>query len=95
MARHEHVKYVSREFGAAVDQLKKSDPGVERAEVFVGRLRQIDMDGVPADVKQALQDYISALQQSIDALKAGHDTDRLDAPIAQAKQRLVTCIQKY
>ena len=94
MARHEHVKYVAREVGAAVDQLNKNEPGIERAEMFVARLRKIDTDGVPADVKQALQDYISAVQQSIDALKAGRNTEQLDPLIAQAKQRFVVSIEK-
>ena len=88
-----HTRAVEREFSAAVDELQKSPPGIERAEVFLKRLKAIDPGYAPAAVKQALRDYISAMEQELDALKAGQDTKRYDAAVADAKQRLIACVK--
>jgi hypothetical protein len=64
-------------------------------ETFVRALRAIDPGYAPAEIKQALQDYIAALDQSLAALKAGEDTTQYDLPIAKARERLLASVQKY
>ncbi|HKI70324.1 MAG TPA: hypothetical protein VKA67_12085 [Verrucomicrobiae bacterium] len=89
-----HARYVEEDFAAAVDKLEKSPPGIPRVETFIANLKAIDTTYAPADVKQALHDYISALQKSFDALKAGRDTKPYDKAIAEARQRLIKSVEK-
>jgi len=94
LVRQTHTRAVARDFSAAVDELQKSPPGIQRAEVFLKRLKAIDPGYAPAEVKQALHDYISAQEQGLEALKAGRDTKQYDAAVADAKQRLIACVRK-
>jgi hypothetical protein len=90
-----HTRGVQEKFSAAVDELQKSPPGIERAEVFLKRLKAIDPGYAPREVKSALHDYISAMEQGMEALKSGRDTAQYDAAVADARQRLITAIKKY
>lgn len=95
LVRQTHTRALEREVAAAAGQLEKSPPGVERAESFVRALKKIDPGYAPPEVKKALQDYIAALQQSLDALKAGRDTAQFDPAIAEARERLIAAVRKY
>ena len=95
LVRQTHTRALEREFAAAVNRLEKSPPGIERAETFVSTLKKIDPGYAPPDVKTALQDYIAAFQQSLDALKAGRDTAQYDPAIAEARERLIASVRKY
>ena len=95
LVRQTHTRALEREFAAAMNQWEKSAPGVERAQTFVNTLKKIDPGYAPAEVKKALQDYIAALQQSLDALKAGRDTAQFDPAIAEARERLIASVKKY
>jgi hypothetical protein len=95
LVRQRDTHDIMREFGAAVDELQKSPPGIERAEIFLKRLKAIDPGHAPAEVKQALHDYISAMEQGIDAMKAGQDSSQYDEKIAEARERLITQEKKW
>ena len=95
LARQAHTRALEREFAAAVKQLEKSPPGIERSETFVNTLKKIDPGYAPPEVKNALHDYIAALQQSLDALKAGRDTAQFDSAIATTRERLIASVRKY
>lgn len=95
LVRQTHTRALEREFASAVEQLQKSPPGIQRAETFVQTLRALDPGYAPSEVKTALHDYITASQQSIDALKAGRDTTQYDPAIAEARQRLIEYVRKY
>jgi hypothetical protein len=82
-------------FGAALRQLQESPPGPQRAKTFVARLKAINTDHAPAEVKRALQDYITAVERSLDALTAGRDIAPFDSAIAEARQRLVESVREY
>ena len=82
-------------FGAALHQLQESPPGPQRAKTFLARLKAINTDYAPAEVKQALQDYIAAVERSLDALTAGRDIAPYDPAIAEARQRLVDSVREY
>ena len=90
-----HARAVMREYVAAFKESQKTPPGIERAEFFVKRLKAIDPGYAPADVKDALHDYINAIEQGLDALKAGRDTKPYDDAMANAKERLVECAKKW
>jgi hypothetical protein len=95
LVRQTHTRALEREFAAAVNQLEKRPPGIQRAENFVSTLKKIDRGYSPPEVKKALQDYIAAFQQSLDALKAGRDTAQYDPAIAEARERLITSVRRY
>jgi hypothetical protein len=95
MVRQAHTRFVMQDFADAVTRLEQSPPGIARAETFLGRLRTIKTGYAPREVKQALNDYIVALQNSIQALKSGQDTKPYDAALAQAKQKLIRSCRKY
>ena len=59
------------------------------------RLKAIDPGYAPAEVKQALRDYISATEQGIDALKARQDNRQIDDAMAKARDRLVESLKKW
>ena len=89
------IRTVERDFGAALHQLQDSPPGVQRVETFVARLKAINTGHAPAEVKEALQNYVAAVEQSIDAAKAGHNTATYDPAIAEAKQKLADSVREY
>lgn len=95
MARKAHMRQVIEEVSAASAASQKLPPGIERAEMFMSKIKAIRTGYAPAEFKQALQDYISAFEQSLAAAKAGQDTTKLDANIAEAKQRIAECYRKY
>jgi hypothetical protein len=94
LVRQTHTRALEREFAAAVDQLEKSPPGIQRGETFIQTLKKIDPGYAPVEVKTALRDYIAALQQSLEALKAGRDTAQYDPAIAEARLRLIASVKK-
>jgi hypothetical protein len=83
-----YTRTVEAGFGAALHQLQESPPGPQRAKVFVARLKAINTDHAPAEVKQALQDYIAAVERFLDALTAGRNIAPYNHAIAAANQRL-------
>ena len=90
-----HTRYVEHDFIAAMHQLQQSPAGIERVETFIKQLKAIDTDYAPDDVKRGLHDYISSLQQSVEALQAGRDTRPYDKAIADSKERLIAACKKY
>ena len=83
-----YTRTVEAGFGAALHQLQESPPEPQRAKVFVARLKAINTDHAPAEVKQALQDYIAAVERFLDALTAGRNIAPYNHAIAAANQRL-------
>lgn len=90
-----HTGAIERDFVAALAQLEKSPPGIGRVETFVARLRAIDTNHAPTEVKQALHGYVSAVQQSVNAAKAGQNITPYDAAIAEARQRFIDAAREY
>ena len=93
--RQTSTSAVERDFVAALAQLDKSPPGIGRVETFVAKLRAIDTNHAPVEVKKALQNYASAIQQSVSAAKAGHGVASNDAAIAEARQAFVDAVREY
>src|ERR1043165_5720450 len=69
---------IERKMHSALEELQKSPPGFERAEKYLARLKAIENPYAPDDLKQALADYISAFERSLEAGKAGRDTTQFD-----------------
>jgi hypothetical protein len=95
IARNNHTEGLLRDMNAIMSEVEKLPPGVPRAEELVRRLKALDPGLAPAECKQALRDYIAALEGSLKAMKAGRETTQYDTSIADAKQRLADCFRKY
>src|SRR5258705_6488452 len=95
MARRSHTRLLLTDMNAIMRDVEKLPPGIPRGEELVRRIRALDPGLVPTEVEQALRDYTDALEGSLAAMKAGHDTTQYDAPMADAKQRLADCFRKY
>ncbi len=68
--RQSNAWHVQQRMNAALQEAERVPLGFERAETYLARLKAIDAGYAPDDLKQALADYTSALEQSIDAAKA-------------------------
>jgi len=90
-----HARAVAREWSSAIQQAEKLPPGMGRAEDMLSRFRRIDLGYSPADLKQAINDYIAAFQQSIDGAKAGRNTSTPDRAMEEARSRMVAAMKKY
>jgi hypothetical protein len=95
MARRSHAQALLTEMNAIMRDVEKLPSGIPRGEQLVRKLKALDPGLAPAEVKQALRDYTDALDSSIQAMKAGRDATRYDAPMAEARQRLADCFRKY
>jgi hypothetical protein len=95
LVRQTHTREVAKEFYVAGAELRKSPPGLERAETFLKRIKSIDPGYSPPEVKAAMKDYISATENALDAMKAGHSTEQCDKAMADAKERLLAAFKKW
>ena len=95
MARNNHTQGLLHDMNAIMKDMEKLPPGIPRGEEFLRRVKALDAGLAPAECKQALRDYTAALEGSLEAMKAGRETTQYDAAMADAKQRLADCFQKY
>jgi hypothetical protein len=95
MVRQSNAWDVQQKMTAALRESEKTPPGLERAEKYVARLKAIQVQYAPDDLKQALTDYASALELSIDAAKAGRDTTPFDHRMEDAKRRMIAIQKRY
>jgi hypothetical protein len=95
LVRQTHTRGVEREVSAAVLDLQRSPPGIDRAERFVQSLKRIDPGYAPEEVKRCLKDYIAALEQASAEIRAGRDTLSLDDKIARSRANLIEAVKKY
>ena len=79
----------------ALREAEKSPPGLERAGKYLARLKAIDNPYAPDDLKQALADYIAALNQIVQAGKAGGDTTPFDQQMEAARLRIAALEKRY
>jgi hypothetical protein len=86
---------VEQKMQAALQEAQKSPPGLERAEKYLARLKAIKVDYAPDDLKQALADYASALEHSIEAAKVGRDTTSFDPQMEEAKRKMIAIEKRY
>ena len=94
MIRQQHARYVEEDFVAATSDLQKSPPGIERAERFVQRLKAINTEYAPAEVKRALAEYATTMDQAITTAKHGNGATQYNQAIAQKKQALIEAIKQ-
>jgi hypothetical protein len=95
LVRQHDTRDIVVEFSTAVKAMEQTPPGTERAEQFVRRIKAINTGHAPAEVKQALADYITAMERGLTAAQARQDTTALDQTIAERKQALIDAVNKY
>jgi hypothetical protein len=71
-----------------MEKSSKFPPGIFRAEDALFRFKRIDLYYASDDFKRATNDYITAMQGAVDALKAGQDTTRFDKSMEDAYARM-------
>jgi hypothetical protein len=95
MVKRSHAQGVVRDVSAAVKELQGTQPGIPRAEAFLRRLTAIHTGYAPEEVKIALQDYTSALEKSLVAMKGGYYTNQFDADMAAAREKLLEATRRW
>ena len=95
MARRSHTRQLAQELVSIAETTNKMDPGISKAEELLRRVKAVDPGLAPPEVKQALRDYIAALEGALVAMKAGRDASQYDLPMEQAHQRLGELFRKY
>ena len=76
----------------ARNAIEKMPPGLDRADEFMRRLKAINPGHASPEVKQALQGYIAAMEQSLLAMKSHQDPAPLERICAQKSQILTDAI---
>lgn len=88
------TRAVAAQFGRAMHELQQAPPGIRRVENFLGRLKAIDTTKAAPEVRQALSDYIAAVEPSLEAARSGRTIAPYDQAIAHAKRRLVDAVRE-
>jgi hypothetical protein len=87
------TRKVAGQFGSAMGELQKAPAGTGRVERFLARLRAIDTTKATPEVREALRDYIAALEPCLEAARHGQSVAPYDQTIARAEQRLVEAVR--
>jgi hypothetical protein len=90
-----HIRDIDRDIGAAFEDAQKLPPGHERGQDIVRRLKAINMDYAPPEMKQAVADYLTAFQQVLEATEAGHDASAAGKAMEDARDRMIVIEKKH
>lgn len=89
------ARRVFHEFYRANEARSNRGTTLNSAEQFVADLKRIETTEAPAELRHALSDYISALEDGLNRLRASQATGDADTRMTDAKQRLSTLEKKY
>ena len=92
LIRSRDARDISQQIVAARHATEKMPPGLERADEFMRRLKAVDPGHASPDVKQAFKDYITAMEQSLLAMKNHQDAAPFEQVCAQKAQALTDAI---
>ena len=71
-----------------------TDDRLSRMQDFVKRLKAIDQSQASPEVKFALGEYIAAIEQSIQAIEAHHDSAVLDKVCSEKAAKLSSALKR-
>jgi hypothetical protein len=94
LVHQRHTDLLEKDFVSVVEEWKKSPPGIQREERYLARLKALDTSYTPAEVKAALNAYISAYAAALIAVKEGRAVQANDVAIENAKQRLIAAVKR-
>jgi hypothetical protein len=83
---------ISEQIAAAHKAAEKMPVGLARGEDFVRQLKAIDPGRAHPEVKQALNEYVAAMEQSLQATKMQQDPAPFERVCADKAQRLTKAI---
>jgi Xaa-Pro aminopeptidase len=95
LVRQTHVRFIDQDLGAAWTESQKLPEGFVRGEDYLRRLKSIKTAYAPAEMKQALFDYIAAYEKGLIAMEAGRDAPEQSKAMAEAKERMLAAELKY
>ena len=93
--RLSQVEAVDKGLGAAFTESDKLPPGFGRGEDALRRLKAINTEHAPADLRRAVSDYTSAYERMLISLEAGRDPSAESKPMSEAKARIVEIVHNY
>lgn len=82
------IKRVFAEIAKANEGLTANGRSLQSGEIFLTKLKAIDLRRVPTEFAVTMRNYTDALADCIDAIKAGKPTATADAKLTAAQQRL-------
>ena len=95
LVREKHVRFIDQDLGAAWTESQKLPPGFARGEDYLRRLKSIKTAYAPAELQQALFDYIAAYERVLIAMEAGRDAPEQSKAMAEARERMLAVERKY
>jgi hypothetical protein len=93
--RQTHVRFIEEDLSAAWTESQKLPPGFPRGEDYLRRLKAIKTAYAPAEMQQALFDYIAAYERGLIAMEAGRDAPEQSKEMANARERILAVERKY
>ncbi len=90
-----HTRALDADLKTALDASRAQPAGIAQMDDFLVRLRRIDTGHAPAEVKQALADYIAALEAAIKAFRAGESLVPYDLEMDKAQKKLAAAVNKH
>jgi hypothetical protein len=85
---------ISEQIAAARESAERMPPGTLRADEFIRRLKAIDPGNAPQAVKEALRDYVTAMEESLQAMKRHQDITSFEKVCALKAKALTDAIHK-
>lgn len=82
------VKRVFSKFANANEERASRGTSLQSAELYLAKLKSIDLTEAPDDLRKAVTDYTKALAEGLAALKNGKPTKAADEKLMTAKTRL-------
>jgi hypothetical protein len=93
--RRSQVEAVDKGLGGAFTESDKLPPGFGRGEDALRRLKAINTEHAPADLRQAVFDYTAAYERMLISLKAGRDPSAESKPMSETRARIIEIEHRY
>ena len=89
------TRAIDRELKAALDASHSQPAGIAQFEDLLARIERINTERAPEEVKDALANYIKALQADISAFKAHQNLTPYDEELDKAQKRLAGAVRNH
>ena len=90
-----HTRALDRDLKAALEASRSQPPGIAQLDDLLARIKRIDAGYAPADVKEALAAYSTALEAAINAFRAGQDLTPHDREMEKTQKKLAAAVSEH
>jgi len=90
-----HTRALDRDLKAALEASRSQPPGIAQLDDLLARIKRIDAGYAPADVKEALAAYSTALEAAINAFRAGQDLTPYDREMEKTQKKLAAAVSEH